>query len=93
MMASAPQAFENNLHEAQNQSIRGREWQPAYPAPAQHDDLLSKHKDLCFQRCPWSKQIEDETEDQFDEICHPAPASPDSARHANQIQFTTATRI
>jgi hypothetical protein len=37
---------------AQNQSVAGREWQPAYPAPAQHDDLLPKHKDLCFQRCP-----------------------------------------
>ena len=22
------------------------------PCPAQHDDLLPKHKDLCFQRCP-----------------------------------------
>ena len=72
---------------AQNQSIAGREWQPAYPTPAQHNDLLPKHQDLCFQRRPRSKQIEDETEDQFDETQHPAPASPDSVRHANRVNL------
>ena len=37
---------------AQNQPVAGREWQPAYPTPAQHNDLLPEHQDLSFQRRP-----------------------------------------
>ena len=50
--------------------------EPAYPTPAQHNDLLPKHQDLCFQRRPRSKQIADETEDQFEETQYPSHRRP-----------------
>jgi hypothetical protein len=44
--------------------------------PAQHNDLLPEHQDLSSQRRPRSKQIEEETEDQFDETQHPGQRDP-----------------
>jgi hypothetical protein len=76
-VASAPQVFGNNPQTQPRTNLsRGREWQTAYPTPAQYNDLLPKHKDLCFQRRPRSKQIADETEDEFEETQHPAQRRP-----------------
>ena len=41
--------------------ILALEWQSDRLAPAQHDDLLPKHDDLCLQRGSRSKQIGKDT--------------------------------
>ena len=57
--------------------------EPAYPTPAQHNDLLPKHQDLCFQRRPRSKRIADETEDHL--------KRPNIRRHRRPILCATPT--
>jgi hypothetical protein len=34
-----------------NQSVSDQEWQSRWPTSAQHQDLLPKREDFCFQRC------------------------------------------
>jgi hypothetical protein len=61
---------------SKQEPVCGREWQSACLPPAQHNDLLPKHEDFCFQRRSRSKQIDDEAKYQSDEIRHPAQRRP-----------------
>ena len=61
---------------AQHQPVCSHEWQSGWLTSSQNRDLLPKHEDFCFQRRPRSKQIDDETEYQSDEIQHPAQRRP-----------------
>src|SRR5215204_3700934 len=58
------------------QPVCGREWKSGCLTPTQHNDLLPKHEDFCFQRRSRSKQIDDEAKYQPDEIRHQAQGRP-----------------
>jgi hypothetical protein len=44
---------------AQNHPVDGQQWHSTGPAPSQHDDLLSQHEDLGFDRRARPEQIDD----------------------------------
>jgi hypothetical protein len=43
----------------QNHLVDGQKWHPTGPTSSQHDDLLSQHQDLGFQRRARSEQLDD----------------------------------
>jgi gentisate 1,2-dioxygenase len=61
---------------SQHQPIRGPKGPSGRFRPPQHNDLLPKHKDFCFQRRSRPKQIDDETKYQSDENQHQAQRRP-----------------
>jgi hypothetical protein len=61
---------------SQHQPIRGHKGPSGRFRPPQHNDLLPKHKDFCFQRRSRPKQIDNETKYQPDENQHQAQRRP-----------------
>ena len=60
----------------QNHLVDGQKWHPTGPTSSQHDDLLSQHQDLGFQRRARSEQIDDNPKNYSAEIQHPAGDHP-----------------
>jgi hypothetical protein len=54
-------AWKQAADPSQHQPIRGHKRPSGRFRPPQHNDLLPKHKDFCFQRRSRPKQIDDET--------------------------------
>ena len=76
-MASASRAFGNSRQtHPKHQPVRGHKRQSGRFTPTQHNDLLPKHEDFCFQRRSRPKQIDDEAKYQPDENQHPAQRRP-----------------
>jgi hypothetical protein len=60
----------------QNHLVDGQKWHPTGPTSSQHDDLLSQHQDLGFQRRARSEQLDDNPKNYSAEIQHPAEDHP-----------------
>ena len=69
-------AWKQAADPSQHQPIRGHKRPSGRFRPPQHNDLLPKHKDFCFQRRSRPKQIDDETKYQSNDNQYQAQRRP-----------------
>jgi hypothetical protein len=62
-------------------------WRPS----SQDVDQLLQRQNLCFERCPRPKQIDDGPANKFAKIPHAATGLPVSRSTARRIRFATGT--
>src|ERR1700730_8232296 len=82
-------ATETPIEANKNQSVDGAEGLFLRSGSPQNVYLLPQRQNFRLERCPRSKQINDNPNNEPDKISHPVTASPDSRSTASQIEFAT----
>jgi hypothetical protein len=84
---SREQPIETNEY----QSVDGTEGEFLWSSPPQDVYLLPQRPNLCLERCPRPKQIDDHPTNKSAKTPHPTTGLPDSRSTASQMRFATGT--